>query len=105
MLLVRMKDLSFEGTMCSTIEIRSLSWWLARLLLLQQRISDERSSSLCDLLHVYMGEASQQFGTSEEVKSYWDANLRDGESLAIVSMFHLEAGIMEHIYGRVDSGR
>ena len=99
---MRVKDLSSQGAISSMIEIRSLSWWLARVLLLQQRILDERSSSLFDLLHVYMGEVSQQFGTSEGVKSYWDANLRDGESLAIVSMFHLEAGIMEYAYGRVD---
>ncbi|XP_020213040.1 tetratricopeptide repeat protein 27 [Cajanus cajan] len=97
MLLMRMKDLS--------VEIGSLSWWLARVLLLQQRVLDERSSSLCDLLHVYMGEALQQFGTSELVRSYWEDDLRDGESLAIVSMLHLEAGIMEYAYGRVDSCR
>nr|XP_025615897.1 tetratricopeptide repeat protein 27 homolog isoform X2 [Arachis hypogaea] len=105
MLLMRMKDLSFQGAISSACEIRSLSWWLARVLLLQQRILDERSSSLFDLLHVYLGEASQQFGTSEGVRSYWDANLRDGECLAIVSMFHLEAGIMEYAYGRVDPCR
>ncbi|RDX70742.1 Tetratricopeptide repeat protein 27 [Mucuna pruriens] len=97
MLLMRMKDLA--------VEIGSLSWWLARVLLLQQRIFDERSSSLFDLLHVYMGEALQRFGTSEQVRSYWEADLCDGESSAIVSMLHLEAGIMEYAYGRVDSCR
>ncbi|OIW21816.1 hypothetical protein TanjilG_11551 [Lupinus angustifolius] len=105
MLLMRMKDLLFQGTTSSTIEIRSLSWWLARILLLQQRILDERSSSLCDMLHVHMGQALQHFSSSEEVKSYWVSNLRDGESLDIVSMLHLEAGIMEYAYGRVDSCR
>ncbi|KAK7316881.1 hypothetical protein RJT34_00661 [Clitoria ternatea] len=99
LLLLRMKDLSVE------IEVGSLSWWLARVLLLQQRILDERSSSLFDLLHVYMGEALRQFGTSELVWSYWDADLRDGESAAIVSMLNLEAGIMEYAYGRVDTCR
>ncbi|KAK7350764.1 hypothetical protein VNO77_09697 [Canavalia gladiata] len=97
MLLMRIKDLSPE--------VRSLSWWLARVLLLQQRILDERSSSLFDLLHVYMGEALQHFGTLEQVEGYWDADLRDGESLVIVSMLHLETGIMEYAYGRVDSCR
>ncbi|GAU16836.1 hypothetical protein TSUD_367830 [Trifolium subterraneum] len=87
------------------IRIRSLSWWLGRVLLLEQRILDERSSSLCDLLHVYMGESLQQFGTSEQVQSYWDTDLRDGESLSIVSLLHLEAGIMEFAYGRVDPCR
>ncbi|KAG5046051.1 hypothetical protein JHK86_015457 [Glycine max] len=97
MLLMRMKDLS--------VEIGSLSWWLARVLLLQQRVLDERSSSLSDLLHVYMGKALQQFSTSKLVRSYWEDDLRDGESSAIVSVLHLEAGIMEYLYGRVDSCR
>ncbi|KAE9608627.1 putative 43kDa postsynaptic protein [Lupinus albus] len=105
MLLMRMKDLLFQGTTSSSIEIRSLSWWLARILLLQQRILDERSSSLCDMLHVYMGQALKHFSSSDEVKSYWVSNLHDGESLDIVSMLHLEAGIMEYAYGRVDSCR
>lgn len=99
MLLMRMRDLSIET------RIRSLSWWLGRVLLLEQRVLDERSSSLFDLLHVYLGEALQQFGTSEQVQSYWDTDLHDGESLAIVSLLHLEAGIMEYAYGRVDSCR
>lgn len=102
---MRMKDLLSRGITSSMIEFRSLSLWLARVLLLQQRILDERSSSLFDLLHVYMGEALHQFGNSEVVTSYWDAYLHDGESLAIVSMVHLEAGILEFIYGRVDSCR
>ncbi|KAG5035827.1 hypothetical protein JHK87_010737 [Glycine soja] len=97
MLLMRMKDLS--------VEIGSLSWWLARVLLLQQRVLDERSSSLSDLLHVFMGEALQQFSTSELVQGYWEDHLRHGESSAIVSVLHLEAGIMEYLYGRVDSCR
>ncbi|XP_047182528.1 tetratricopeptide repeat protein 27 homolog [Vigna umbellata] len=97
MLLMRMKDLR--------VEIGSLSWWIARVLLLQQKVLDERSSSLSDLLHVYMSEALQQFGTSELVRSYWEDSLRSSESLDIVSMLQLEAGIMEYRYGRVDSCR
>lgn len=96
---MRMKDLSVD------IRIRSLTWWLGRVLLLEQRILDERSSTLFDLLHAYMGEALRQFGTSEKVQSYWDVGLRDGESLAIVSLLHLEVGIMEYAYGRVDPCR
>ncbi|CAJ1974749.1 unnamed protein product [Sphenostylis stenocarpa] len=97
MLLMRLKDLC--------VEIGSLSWWLARVLLLQQRVLDGRSSSLSDLLHVYMSESLQKFGTSELVQSYWEDGLRDGESLDIASILHLEAGIMEYRYGRVDSCR
>jgi len=96
---MRMKDLSVD------IRIRSLTWWLGRVLLLEQRILDERSSTLFDLLHAYMSEALQQFGTSEQVQSYWEVDLHDGESLAIVSLLHLEAGIMEYAYGRVDPCR
>ncbi|KAK4256860.1 hypothetical protein QN277_006527 [Acacia crassicarpa] len=105
MLLMRMKDLLSGGIISPMIGFKSLSWWLARVLLLQQRILDERSSSLFDLLQVYMSEALRQFGNSEAVTSYWDANLRAGESSAIVSMVHMEAGILEHVYGRVDSCR
>ncbi|KAI9079748.1 hypothetical protein K1719_038369 [Acacia pycnantha] len=105
MLLMMMKDLLSGGIISPMIGFKSLSWWLARVLLLQQRILDERSSSLFDLLQVYMSEALRQFGNSEAVTSYWDANLRAGESSAIVSMVHMEAGILEHVYGRVDSCR
>ncbi|KAL6985167.1 hypothetical protein U1Q18_018545 [Sarracenia purpurea var. burkii] len=104
-LLTKMKDLSSEGEVSSMYGIRSISWWFARLLLLQQRMLDERSSSLCDLLHVYTGETLNYFGNSEKVTSYWDSKLLDEEALTIVSMLHLEAGIMEHTYGRVDSSR
>lgn len=105
MLLMRMKDLLTGGNLSPMIGFGSLSWWLARVLLLQQRILDERSSSLFDLLQVYMSEALRQFGNSEAVISYWGANLHAGETSAIVSMAHLEAGTMEYAYGRVDSCR
>jgi len=97
MLLMRVKDLG--------VEMKSLSWWLARVLLVQQRVLDDRSSSLSDLLHVYMGEALQMFGSREQVESYWQDDLHDGESSVILSVLHLEAGIIEYVYGRVDSSR
>lgn len=74
-------------------------------MLLQQRMLDERSSSLFDLLQVYTLETLQCFGTSEKVKSYWGIELQEGEAATIVSMLHLEAGMMDHTYGRVDSSR
>jgi len=73
MLLMRVKDLD--------VEMKSLWWWLARVL-------DERCSSLSDLLHVYMGEALQTFGSREQVESYWQDDLH-------VSVIHLEAGNIE----------
>ncbi|KAF7149043.1 hypothetical protein RHSIM_Rhsim03G0265100 [Rhododendron simsii] len=104
-LLTKLKDLLSEGKLSSIDGIRSISWWLARLMLLQQRMLDERSSSLFDLLQVYTLETLQCFGTSEKVKSYWGTELQEGEAATIVSMLHLEAGMMDHTYGRVDSSR
>ncbi|KAA0032517.1 tetratricopeptide repeat protein 27-like protein [Cucumis melo var. makuwa] len=105
MLLTRIKDMLSKENASSICGMKSISWWLARVLLFQQRILDERSSSLFDHLQVLMGEALVDFGTQENVKSYWGANLQEGEAPMIVSMIHLEAGIMEYHYGRVDSCR
>ncbi|KGN63294.1 tetratricopeptide repeat protein 27 homolog isoform X2 [Cucumis sativus] len=105
MLLTRIKDMLFKENTSSKYGMKSISWWLARVLLCQQRILDERSSSLFDHLQVLMGEALVDFGIQENVKSYWGANLQEGEASTIVSMIHLEAGIMEYYYGRVDSCR
>lgn len=85
--------------------LRSISWWCTRVLLIHQRILDERSSSLFDLLKVFMGETLLHFGTLEDVTTYWGIQLQDIEPSHIVSMVHLEAGVLEHIYGRVDSCR
>ena len=98
MLLMRIRDLITQG-------FSSISWWLARLLLTQQRILDDRSSSLFDLLQVFTRESLHHFGTLETITSYWGTSLHDNEGLAIVSMVHLEAGIMEYTYGRVDACR
>ena len=105
MLLMRTRDLLFGGSVSSMYGISSISWWLARFIFIQQRILDERSSSLFDLLHVYMGETQHHFDTLEKVTSYFGSSLHDGDALAIISMVHLEAGIMEYTYGRVDSCR
>lgn len=103
MLLTRIKDVLFKENASSICGMKSISWWLARVVFLQQRILDERSSSLFEHLHVLMGESLLHFGILENVKSYWGTNLREGEASTIVSMVHLEAGIMEYYYGRVDS--
>ncbi|KAL5745319.1 hypothetical protein ACOSP7_026465 [Xanthoceras sorbifolium] len=106
MLLMKIKDMIFEATTVSSVyEIRSVSWWLTTVLLVHQRILDERSSSLFDLLHVYMGETLNHFGTLEKVTSYWGSQLYDIEPSDIVSGVYLEAGVLEYIYGRVDSCR
>ncbi|XP_061998164.1 uncharacterized protein LOC133715625 isoform X2 [Rosa rugosa] len=104
-LVMKMKDLLFEGSLSCAYGIRSLSWWLARVTFLHQHILDERSSSLFDLLHVFTSETLNHFGTLEKVTSYWGNDLRNGEGSTLVSVIHLEAGMMEYIYARVDSCR
>ncbi|KAM5554708.1 hypothetical protein ABKV19_022892 [Rosa sericea] len=104
-LVMKMKDLLFEGSLSCAYGIRSLSWWLARVTFLHQRILDERSSSLFDLLHVFTSETLNHFGTLEKLTSYWGNDLRNGEGSTLVSVIHLEAGMMEYIYARVDSCR
>lgn len=99
------KDFLSEGSVSSLYRMRSNSWWLARVILFQQRMLDDRSSSLFDLLQVLKGETLHHFGTLEKAKSYWGANLLEEEALAVVSMVHLEVGILEHTYRRVDSSR
>ncbi|XP_010558660.1 PREDICTED: tetratricopeptide repeat protein 27 homolog [Tarenaya hassleriana] len=105
MLLLRMKDLLFETTVVETFGFRSISWWLVRVFLIHQRVLHERSSSLFDLSQVYMAEALDQFGALEEVKSYWLGKLKDDEVSSIVSIVHMEAGVLQYIYGRIDSCR
>ncbi|KAH8511472.1 hypothetical protein H0E87_008876 [Populus deltoides] len=105
MLVMKAKDLLFEGSISSAYGIRSISWWLARVLLVEQRILDELSSSLFDLLQVSMGETLRHFGTLEHVANYWGDELGNEEAADIVSTVHLEAGIMEQTYGHVDSCR
>lgn len=99
------RDILFGGSVSSTNGIRSISWWLARILFLHQRILDERSSSLFDLLHAYMGKTLHHFDSLEKVTSYFGSSLLNGEASAIASMVHLEAGLVEYTYGRVDACR
>ncbi|GLT80646.1 hypothetical protein SLA2020_520750 [Shorea laevis] len=103
MLLLKLRDLLFETSLSSTFGFRSISWWIFRVLFIHQRILDERSSSLFEILQVLVGETLDHFGTPEETTGYWGCKLQDGEALAIVSVVHLEAGVLEYIYGRVDS--
>ncbi|KAH1121378.1 hypothetical protein J1N35_004538 [Gossypium stocksii] len=105
MLLLKTRDLLFEASFMSTFKIRSISWWLFRALLIHQQILDERSSSLFELLQVFKGETLGHFGSLEKVTSYWGAQLQDGEASTIVSMVHLEAGVLEYINGRLDPCR
>ncbi|KAH0460327.1 hypothetical protein IEQ34_010990 [Dendrobium chrysotoxum] len=88
-----------------TNSAKTTSWWLCRLFLLQQRILDDLSSSLYNLLQVFKNEALLQFGEVKDVVKYWGAVLHEKEALAIASMLQVEAGIIEYHYGRIDSSR
>ncbi|KAG2300320.1 hypothetical protein Bca4012_011899 [Brassica carinata] len=105
MLLLKLKDLLFESTSTETFELRSVSWWLVRVLLTHQRVLHERSSSLFEMLQVYMAEALGHFGALEKVESYWGTKLLQGEVSSITSTIHLEACVLQYIYGRIDPCR
>lgn len=102
---MRTKDLLSEGINSGVDGARSISWWLARLLIIQQKLLDDRSSSLFDLLQVFMRESLQHIGSLEKTRYYWASLISEEDASAIVSMLHLEAGIMELTYGRVDASR
>lgn len=104
-LLSKTNNLSKEGGISCVSGSRGSSWWLCRLLLLQQRILDELSSSLYGLLQVFKEEILHLFGRPESIISYWGSMLYDGEDLQIATVVQLEAGILEYKYGRVDSSR
>ncbi|KAH9607986.1 hypothetical protein KSS87_016735 [Heliosperma pusillum] len=102
-LLMKTRDLLFCDTAIHGLS--TSTWWLARLILLQQQILDECCSSLFDLLQVFMAECLSRFGDVEKARSYWGALLDDDEALTIVSMVQLEAGFVEHAFKRVDHAR
>ncbi|KAJ4872529.1 Protein prenylyltransferase superfamily protein [Raphanus sativus] len=105
LLLLKLKDLLFETTATETFELRSVSWWIVRVLLIHQRVLHELSSSLFDMLQVYMAEALDHFGDLEKVESYWGDKLLEGEASSITSTIHLEAFVLQYMYGRIDPCR
>ncbi|KAK1369042.1 Tetratricopeptide repeat-containing protein [Heracleum sosnowskyi] len=102
-LLMRIKDWLLDESFAPPYDLQSISWWLVRLLLIQQKVLDGLSSYMFDLLQVFMRENSNHFGSMEKVVSYWGAKLPEEEAQTVVAMLHLEMGIVEHTYGRVDS--
>ncbi|CAI9108484.1 OLC1v1008082C1 [Oldenlandia corymbosa var. corymbosa] len=101
-LLMKTKDLLLHKSI-STGAVRSISWWLLRLLLVHQKLLDSLSSSLFDLLQVSSRESLHHFGALANVKNYWGLELSEEDASSMVSVLHLEVGIMELIYARVDS--
>ncbi|CAN1843491.1 Tetratricopeptide repeat protein 27 homolog [Linum perenne] len=104
-LVMKTKDLIFKGSVSSTYGIRSVSWWLSRVLLTEQRVLHELSFSIFNLLQVYVAETLNHFDTWEKVTSYWGAKLLNEEASTLVSIASLEAGIVQQHYGHVDLGR
>ena len=104
-LLAKVEDLLFSKKAMSARGFGTISWWMARILLMQQRILDERCSSLLDFLQVLIGESLNCLGDVEKVTSYWGALIDDEEASTIVSTLQLEAGLVEHTFGRVDHAR
>jgi len=104
-LLAKSKDLLSSEKAMSSAGLGTVGWWMARLLLMQQRILDECCSSLLDFLQVLIGESLNCLGDVEKVTSYWGALLDDEEASTIVSTLQLEAGLVEYTYGRVDHAR
>ncbi|XP_068650102.1 uncharacterized protein [Aristolochia californica] len=105
LLLIKTKDMCYVGRDSYSGGPATILWWISRLLFLQQNILDERSSSLFDLVQVFMRERLHHFGELNKVISYWGTQLSKNEALAVVSMANLEAGLIELSYGRVESSR
>ncbi|KAL3651891.1 hypothetical protein CASFOL_004893 [Castilleja foliolosa] len=101
-LLMRTRDLLFQGNFSSIDGVKSITWWLARALFLHQKLLDERSSVLFDLLQVLTHESLFHLGTLEKTNDYWCAN---EDCSTILPMLHLELGILELYYGRVDTSK
>lgn len=101
---MKTKDLLLSSSI-TTVAVRSICWWLARVLLIHQKLLDAWSSILFDLLQVFSHESLQHFDSLGKVTNYWGQRLSEDDALTIVSMLHLEVGMMELTYARVDSSR
>ncbi|KAK9715831.1 hypothetical protein RND81_06G192400 [Saponaria officinalis] len=102
-LFMKCRDILFRES--TKFGLATCTWWLARLVLLQQQILDECCSSLFNLLQVFMAETVNQFGDVEKAKNYWGDLIDKEEATTIVSMVQLEAGFVEHAFNRVDFAR
>ncbi|GJV77434.1 tetratricopeptide repeat protein 27, partial [Tanacetum coccineum] len=80
------------------------SWWLVRIPLLEQKILDGHSSVLFDKLGELCNECLDNLGDLEKVGKYWDG-VEEGVLSDVVAMVHLECGIVDFRYGRVDSAK
>lgn len=82
----------------------TVSFWLSRVLTIQQKLLDGHSSVLFEKLQELMKETLTQFGDLKNVIRYWEGTEEEVLS-EIVSMVHIESGIIDFRYGRVDSSK
>lgn len=105
MLLIKTRRKISEYSKIYNDSERSISWWVSRLLLVQQKILDERSRSLYEQLQMATGETLKHFGQLTNVIEYWGNTLTETEASDIVAASNLETGIEEHAYGHIDRAR
>ncbi|KAL8267583.1 hypothetical protein R6Q59_004927 [Mikania micrantha] len=102
LLLLIIRDHKQDSDNCGVFRTSSL--WLARVLHIQQKLLDGHSSVLFEKLKVVIPETLANLGDLKKVSMYWmeteEAILSD-----IVSMVHLELGIIDFRYGHVDSSK
>ncbi|KAI3924532.1 hypothetical protein MKX01_037972 [Papaver californicum] len=58
-------------------------------------------SDLCGFFSL-LQDTLDHFGKLEGISSYWGTQLHEGEALDILSAAHLQAGLIEYTYGRID---
>lgn len=92
-----MKKDTLPHSSISTGAVRSISWWLFRSLLIHQKLMDQLSSSLFNLLQVSSCESLLHFGALGNVLNYLDTKLSEEDASTIVSVLHLEVGIIDLI--------
>ncbi|OMO85139.1 Proton-dependent oligopeptide transporter family [Corchorus capsularis] len=71
---------------------------------LAAKFSFLQSSSLFKSLQEFKHETLDHFGKLENVTSYWGEKLLDGEGSTIVTVVHLEAGVLEYEYNHLEEG-
>nr|XP_043608749.1 tetratricopeptide repeat protein 27 homolog [Erigeron canadensis] len=102
LLLLQVRDYLKENE--KDVIFQTVSLWLARVLLVQQKMLDGHSSVLFEKLQELGNETLDHLGNLEKVSKYW-LGVEEWVLREVVSMVHLELGIIGFRYGRVDSSK
>ncbi|KAK1437672.1 hypothetical protein QVD17_03468 [Tagetes erecta] len=102
LLLLKIRDHLLEND--NSFVFRTISLWLARVLLVQQKLLDGHSSVLFENLKEVVPEVLDNLGDVKKVAMYW-IGMEEAILSDIVSMVHLELGIIDFRYGYVDSSK